>query len=375
MKRFDKDICLYDAIHTGHHKNFIVAYAKSLIELDCSVTIIFPNSEVLIQEFNQNEINLVTLLDFKPKRIPENRFKIIARWNELKYNLKFLKNNPDLVFVMWLDDFKFHNDHRYILKAFKLYLDHFFKFKWFGINIHQVHFRNQADKLSIAIKESVLSHRGCKGVGIFDEGIETKYKSAISNNLYILPDITNISLCSKTKDIKRNRQIILPGVANKRKGVIEFLSLAEKPANKNWKFIIAGELIWDDFTSKEKTLIKKIAESPNIEITGYLEREEDLNCLINESDLVYAIYLNFPHSSNIMTKAAAFNKPILVNDGYLMSERVKKFGIGLTQKECQNKNLDEILADTQNLNASYNEIFANHTQSVLKDRLNLILQN
>ena len=93
MKRFDKDICLYDAIHTGHHKNFIVAYAKSLIELGCKVTIIFPNSEVLIQEFNQNEINLVTLLDFKPKRIPENRFKIIARWNELKYNLKFLKNN------------------------------------------------------------------------------------------------------------------------------------------------------------------------------------------------------------------------------------------------------------------------------------------
>ena len=237
MKRFDKDICLYDAIHTGHHKNFIVAYAKSLIELCCKVTIIFPNSEVLIQEFNQNEINLVTLLDFKPKRIPENRFKIIARWNELKYNLKFLKNNPDLVFLMWLDDFKFHNDHPYVLKVFKLYLDHFFKFKWFGINIHQVHFRNQTDKLSIACRESILSHRGCIGVGIFDEGIETKYKSAISNNVYILPDITNISLCSKTKDIKRNRQIILPGVANKRKGIIEFLSLAEKPANKNWKFI------------------------------------------------------------------------------------------------------------------------------------------
>lgn len=375
MKRFDRNICLYDAIHTGHHKNFIIAYAKSLIELGCSVTIIFPNSEVLKQEFKENEINHVTLLDFKPKRIPDNRFKILARWNELKYNLKFLKNNPDLVFLMWLDDFKFHNDHRYLLKLYGVYLNHFFKYKWFGINIHQVHFRNQTDKLTIACRESILSHRGCIGVGIFDEGIETKYKSAISNKVYILPDITNTILCSKTKATKSNRQIILPGVANKRKGVIEFLSLAEKSVNQNWNFIIAGKLIWDDFTSTEKLFIKKIAESSNVEITGYIKREEDLNCLINDSDIVYAIYLNFPHSSNIMTKASAFKKPILVNDGYLMSERVKKFGIGLTKRECQNKNLDEILADAQNLNGNYNELFAKHTRSILTDKLNLILQN
>ena len=153
------------------------------------------------------------------------------------------------------------------------------------------------------------------------------------------------------------------------------MSLAEKSVNQNWNFIIAGKLIWDDFTSTEKLFIKKIAESSNVEITGYIKREEDLNCLINDSDIVYAVYLNFPHSSNIMTKASAFKKPILVNDGYLMSERVKKFGIGLTKRECQNKNLDEILADAQNLNGNYNELFAKHTRSILTDKLNLILQN
>ena len=85
--------------------------------------------------------------------------------------------------------------------------------------------------------------------------------------------------------------------------------------------------------------------------------------------------MNFPHSSNIMTKAAAFNKPILVNDGYLMSERVKTYGIGLTKKECQNKNLDEILVDTQNLTGNYNQLFIKHTRSILTEKLNLIIKN
>jgi glycosyltransferase involved in cell wall biosynthesis len=52
------------------------------------------------------------------------------------------------------------------------------------------------------------------------------------------------------------------------------------------------------------------------------------NGILQASDVVFAGYHDFPHSSNIMGKAAEFRKPIIVSDGYLMAERVRRYGSG-----------------------------------------------
>jgi glycosyltransferase involved in cell wall biosynthesis len=44
--------------------------------------------------------------------------------------------------------------------------------------------------------------------------------------------------------------------------------------------------------------------------------------------VVFAAYRNFPNSSNVLTKAAIFERPVLVSDGYLMAERVREFQLG-----------------------------------------------
>ena len=41
-----------------------------------------------------------------------------------------------------------------------------------------------------------------------------------------------------------------------------------------------------------------------------------------------------------MTKSAAFNTPILVNNKFLMAERVKKYGLGISFNESLNLELD-----------------------------------
>jgi UDP:flavonoid glycosyltransferase YjiC (YdhE family) len=45
------------------------------------------------------------------------------------------------------------------------------------------------------------------------------------------------------------------------------------------------------------------------------------------------VYKDFRNSSNMPGKAAAFGKPILVSDKYLMGERVRHYGLGAAVPE------------------------------------------
>ena len=45
--------------------------------------------------------------------------------------------------------------------------------------------------------------------------------------------------------------------------------------------------------------------------------------------MLYSAYRNFRHSSNILTKAALFEKPVIVSRGHLMAERVERFRLGV----------------------------------------------
>jgi hypothetical protein len=46
------------------------------------------------------------------------------------------------------------------------------------------------------------------------------------------------------------------------------------------------------------------------------------------SDLIYAVYEGFMHSSNLVTKAAMYNKKLVVCSGGYMEEVVKKYQLG-----------------------------------------------
>ena len=52
--------------------------------------------------------------------------------------------------------------------------------------------------------------------------------------------------------------------------------------------------------------------------------ESCFNALIAESDLIFAAYKQFTGSSNLLTKAAAFRKPVIVSRGLCMGRRVEQ---------------------------------------------------
>ena len=50
-------------------------------------------------------------------------------------------------------------------------------------------------------------------------------------------------------------------------------------------------------------------------------------------DILFGVYHQFAHSSGLLTKAAFFQKPVIVSKGYCMEERVRKYHLGLVVDE------------------------------------------
>jgi len=369
-----KHILLYDSIEFGHHKNFIVFYAKNLVSLNCSVSIIFPNADRLLHEFDDSERAHIKFINYEKSNFGKSlRFKIWRNWQELKTNFRNVPQKVDLMFIMWFDDFKFHADHPILLKVFLRYFNWTFKCPWFGINVHQVHFRKNTKDHEIWCKELITHQKYCKGVGIFDEGILNSYQNCISRPVYLFPDVTNIEQGNSLVQ-KQGKKIVLPGVGARRKGILKFVRTAQLSLNVDWQFVILGKINWNDFSELEQAEINQALNSDRVHCTGYIEREEIMNEYIEQSDLVFAAYEDFPHSSNILTKAAAFKKFILVNDGFLMAERVRNYQLGTVIQQNSDLVLNSMLSKTQELNPRFEEYLQLQSTAQLKRVLENIVK-
>jgi len=119
--------------------------------------------------------------------------------------------------------------------------------------------------------------------------------------------------------------------------------LIKKADPRAFYFVQIGEMFEDTLTSDDGLELERIKKQcpENLFIKlEYLPDEAMFNEVIQASDIIFAVYRNFKISSNMPGKAAAFNKPILVADGYLMGARVSQYGIGLTVPE---DNVDAML--------------------------------
>ncbi len=90
-----------------------------------------------------------------------------------------------------------------------------------------------------------------------------------------------------------------------------------------------------------------------------------------------ASYQNFYHSSNTLTKAALFNKPVIVSKGYLMEELAVKYQLGIAIEE---NNAEMLISAIEHLakgvdingremNPRYSDYYKLHTYQRLKAAL------
>lgn len=112
----------------------------------------------------------------------------------------------------------------------------------------------------------------------------------------------------------------------------------------------------------------------------HLQRIPDgvlFNELFKISDIIFASYLNFADSSNILTKVSFFKKPVIVSDNTLLSKRVKKYNLGVCIKEGMVSEtiiaIENILSSFNYNEAKFEEYYSLHSESKLKSVLNSII--
>ena len=183
-----------------------------------------------------------------------------------------------------------------------------------------------------------LNAKYCTAFGVTDEKMVEPMQIAFPNiRIQFLPDTTleEISSSPLTKQIpesSKGRKIVgLLGMLHKRKGLLDALKLAEK--RTDLFFVFAGACDLNKMTVEEKTFAQSFFDAPPENCFVHLNRiddEAEFNALVQQMDIIFAVYPDFTNSSGLLTKAGLFGKPVLVAEGdTCMADRVRKYNLGL----------------------------------------------
>lgn len=348
-----KTLAMVDTIWAGHHPIYFKLFCTIAIDCGHKVFALSPAEKEMTawknqKKYTSDQIEILSCSEIPPINFPIHFVGILItsckRWLNVKTALKGI--NPDLVFFPWLDNY---------LSFFLFPLIHklIFPFAWSGIYFHPRYLRiKDGNKLRQKVRESaamIFKSDKCIGVGVLDEGVSSSLRKLVGEKpIIVLPDVaddsepaSDYSVINEIKAKAKNRKIVLlAGGLAKRKGIFTLLKAAQNCYAEDLFFVFAGRLIRSTFSQEELMLIDQLASEPPDNcffIYNEIPEEVQLNALIAVCNVLFACYNDFPHSSNMLTKATLFKKPIIVSNRFCMGERVEKFGIGITIAEGDSK--------------------------------------
>lgn len=278
---------------------------------------------------------------FTTKRVEE--LPSIFSLSHIENEIEGQKFETNIVFHMYLDSLDSH-------EALASSLLPVLKFKWAGIR-----FASEMD-----VYPSYFRHPNLKGIAFLDEGVANDIaKSFPDVQVRYLPDIANLQVPRQIPDvahlIKRNangRKIVfLGGIIGCRKNLNLWLNLIDRADPKKWYFVQIGEVDFKNLNAREFWAVyKKLISPPEnlMLIPSYISDESVFNSVISTSDIIFAVYKEFKNSSNMITKASFFHKPILVSNSYLMGRRVDAYKIGASVSE---DDLEDVILGLEKLAA------------------------
>lgn len=396
-------VALVDTLWMGHHPTYFKLITKYFLEIGCEVWAFCPNVEDLknyalkeIGEACREHLQIFQMPLIGHSRIyvtEDSPLKYIKRpiRDTLTYwltttaaidSISGLKGRaPDLVFLAklegWLQGW---------IPAWLI--EEVFRYNWTGIYMCPYQFyQPNRGRFAIIKPEKILRAKNCKVVMMLDEEVATELSTVIQKPVLHFPDITdetapmkNHAVVEKIKQRADGRKIVgLVGGISIRKGLRTFVKVATRAKDKF--FLLAGRFA--ESTHEETELL--LQEAENLEnCFVYHERIPDgaeFNAFIDACDIIFAAYIDFKYSSNIMTKAALFRKPLIVSEGGLMAKRVRRFNMG---EVIQQENIEQCIvaieklckADRRDQNQRYDEYFQQHSTlrlpQVLRDLLEKI---
>jgi hypothetical protein len=185
--------------------------------------------------------------------------------------------------------------------------------------------------------ERLLKHELLEKIFMLDEEKMDVVANFSGKPVQYLPDITDCSVDDFDPLLRqlglepKIRPIIgLLGHLRPSKGIRELISFARSTPDLDVTFLLAGSCRWEEFESEDVEYIKRaIDEDSRIVFhPARIPSEASYNALVRACDVLWAVYRDSPHSSNTIAKAAFFEKPVLVADGYLMARITQRYALG-----------------------------------------------
>ncbi|AGW15255.1 glycosyltransferase family protein [Megalodesulfovibrio gigas] len=236
---------------------------------------------------------------------------------------------PDLVFNLLLDKYRLA-PRRWQAAAARMPLP------WAGIRF---------SPLPPQTPEAYYALESLRGICLLDEQRFKEYAAAMPGKTFaLLPDVTFAGLpetpSALVQEIRRRargrRIVFLGGAIRGQKNPARWAGLVRRADPSRWFFVMVGEICRSALTAEDaQALDALLADPPEhfLAQCGYVEDEREFNALIALADVLFAVYRQFPYSSNMLGKAAFFEKPLLAAQGYLVGSRVERDGIGRTVPE------------------------------------------
>lgn len=219
-----------------------------------------------------------------------------------------------------------------------------------------------------------------RGMGLLDEQICDAYRSALPGRAFeYLPDITETRLAVVDHPLVQTirqraagrRIAFLGGSIGGQKNLARWFEMAARAQPHEWFFVQAGEIHRGTLTPEDMIALDRVLTAPpeNLLIhPEYLPDEGVFNAVIAASDVIFAVYRDFQISSNMLSKAAYFRKPIMVSNRYLLGERVTRYGIGRAVEEDDATSMLEALEEIGR-GGQFEEGFARYRSDFSEDAL------
>lgn len=343
-----KNIVLFDSGWIGHHPTYFKYFLRVLLQSGYRVLAICPAPEEVREWCEDQKLDLrrldlqlwmPLLRKFRPSRYQgrliekfRNRWLIraIRKWE------KSIQSPVDLVFFACLypDFCRPFFQHRIP-----------FPYPWSGLYLRCPDFRsvrNRGEDPEKVFAENFFSHPHLHSLAILDEGV-TDEMSALCGGcpVFWFPDFAEDVVATESDhavritNLAHGRNIIfLGGYLQASKGVIPYIQAAQLMPPEEFFFVLVGQLQRSSFSDQELAEIEAFSTRENTYCHFQrIPSEAEFNALIKAADVLYAAYVNFPHSSNIVGKGAMFQKPLIVSAGSLMAERVRDFDLGSVVEE------------------------------------------
>lgn len=284
---------------------------------------------------------------------------------------RLTKLSPSLVFVLYLDLMS----HR--LSDIRT-MDSSIGCGWAGILFHPARVRNDAQPL-----ERLFASNSLKGLLFLNPYSVVRYQDTHPHLFFVrAPDVT-VTECTESNSrlaqsmvaqAAGRRIVLMIGAISGFKGLKEFIDIIKHPNSHDLFFAIIGHVHWSTLGRDEQDIRDFYSRASDNVFThdAYLEDEAVYNELVSCSDVIYAVYRGAMGSSNTLTKAAFFARPVLVAEDSYLGELVLASGTGAVvepgnaQAACQA--LNELLCRSIP-KASYDAYYRSNSLTALQATL------